>query len=110
MKTDHFIEPELLGERKIKTRRAKVYFEKGFECVRDNCSVEGLFFVVELSGNPPNGQERSIHLDLYGTEDGEDVLMTIDHIHPKAKGGKDRVENYQPMCIVCNSIKGSDVE
>ena len=97
---DHFLEPELLGDRKIKTRRAKVYFKKGFDCVKDGCVVEGLYFALDLD------MGGGIHLDLYGLEeDGTEVLMTIDHIHPRAKGGKDTTKNYQPMCVVCNFIK-----
>ena len=101
---DYFLEPELLADRKIKTRRAKVYFRKGFGCIKENCDIEGLYFTLDLDFG------GGIHLDLYGTEkDGTEVLMTIDHIHPKAKGGKNRLDNYQPMCLVCNHIKADKV-
>ena len=32
---------------------------------------------------------------------------TIDHVIPKSKGGRDHVDNYQPMCKKCNNDKGS---
>jgi len=41
---------------------------------------------------------------------GEEVLMTKDHILPRVLGGKDHIDNYQPMCQVCNSEKGSNYE
>jgi hypothetical protein len=34
--------------------------------------------------------------------------MTKDHIHPKAKGGAEKLENFQPMCSPCNSYKADD--
>lgn len=35
---------------------------------------------------------------------------SIDHIRPKALGGSDDPENYQPLCRTCNSAKGVRVE
>ena len=40
------------------------------------------------------------------TED--DILMTKDHIKPKIAGGKDIVDNLQPMCSICNSEKSGE--
>jgi len=37
------------------------------------------------------------------------VLMTIDHILPKSRGGGNNINNYQPMCQPCNSKKGNKV-
>ena len=33
--------------------------------------------------------------------------MTIDHIHPRSRGGTDDLENLQLLCQPCNSSKGS---
>lgn len=35
---------------------------------------------------------------------------SIDHIKPKALGGTDTPENYQPLCVGCNSAKGVRTE
>ena len=55
---------------------------------------------MEESDNP----ERR-HFNLY-TEDN--ILMTKDHIKPKIAGGKDIVDNLQPMCSICNGEKSGE--
>lgn len=37
-------------------------------------------------------------------------LLTIDHIRPRAKGGKSRLDNLRLCCMDCNKIKGSKFE
>jgi 5-methylcytosine-specific restriction endonuclease McrA len=37
-------------------------------------------------------------------------MITKDHIIPRSKGGKDILDNYQPMCIICNSKKADKLE
>ena len=47
-------------------------------------------------------KDGSVHLDLF-TEDKE--LLTIDHVKPIAKGGKDRIENMSLMTFEKNVEK-----
>lgn len=35
--------------------------------------------------------------------------MTIDHIHPKSKGGGNRPKNLTAACRTCNSHKGDKI-
>lgn len=35
--------------------------------------------------------------------------FTVDHIVPLAKGGKNEIENYVPLCFSCNKEKSDDV-
>lgn len=77
--------------------RLRTFKEKGIICV--SCGLIGEFFAIEGHGRP--------HLGLYGIKDGKEVLMTKDHIRPKAKGGRDTLFNMQPMCAPCNVKKGS---
>lgn len=39
--------------------------------------------------------------------DKENVPLTIDHIHPKSRGGSDRVSNLTLACLPCNQKKGN---
>lgn len=86
------------------SQRYQTFFTKGTKCVC--CGIEGQFFAKE------KGKKcKSYHLNLYALdEDGNEVLMTNDHIIPKSKGGTDHISNYQPMCEVCNMKKGNKME
>ena len=85
------------GDYIINTKRAKIFNKKGITCV--NCGVQGEFFALETD------KGGGVHLDLYGTINGEEVLLTIDHIIPKSKGGLNDMINYQVMCKLCNEMK-----
>jgi len=37
----------------------------------------------------------------------DDVILHVDHITPRSKGGKDTLENYQTLCHVCNIGKSN---
>jgi 5-methylcytosine-specific restriction endonuclease McrA len=69
------------------------------------CGIDGTVFLLEQSG--PGDADRA-HFNLYArTPNGALVLMTKDHIHPKSKGGRNALDNYQPMCFPCNIAKGA---
>ncbi|TSI12470.1 RNA-guided endonuclease IscB [Brevibacterium aurantiacum] len=38
--------------------------------------------------------------------DATNVPLNIDHVHPRARGGSDRVSNLVTACILCNQAKG----
>ncbi len=79
--------------------RYSVFYQKGCNCVK--CGRKGSYFKLDITKDNP---ERR-HFNLY-TED--DILMTKDHIKPKIAGGKDIVDNLQPMCSICNSEKSGE--
>lgn len=77
--------------------RLRNFAENGIRCA--SCGIEGEFFASErYPGQNP-------HLNLYAMRDGDEVLMTRDHIIPKSKGGANHIDNYQPMCAPCNQRK-----
>lgn len=66
------------------------------------CGIEGLFLRSESSNNGKR------HLNMYSVKNGILVLMTLDHIKPVSKGGKNDIENLQTMCEPCNNSKGNN--
>lgn len=95
---------ELDGDEiKANSQRYQTFFTKGIKCVC--CGIEGKFFAKERQ--PGDGH---YHMNLYAiNEEGTEVLMTKDHIIPKSKGGSNTLNNYQPMCIICNRKKGNKI-
>lgn len=89
---------------KANSQRYTLFFTKGFKCVK--CGIEGKYFAKERD---PSSNSNKYHLNLYALdENGKEVLMTKDHIIPKSKGGKNKLENYQTMCCRCNNNKGDN--
>lgn len=93
------------GDRiKGNSHRYQTFFTKGLRCAC--CGIEGKYFAKEKGKNA-----KSYHLNLYAVDkDGNEVLMTKDHIVPKSKGGQDHIDNYQTMCKICNLAKGNKME
>lgn len=87
------------------TRTLKLFKKKGVVCVV--CGMDGKFFKEWCV-------DDSHFLCLYGLKETRGnyrhVLMTSDHIFPKALGGQDNFENLQPMCSECNNMKGCDIK
>lgn len=98
---------------RCKLRRAKIYLEKGLVCAETGCSLKGAFFALEKWPNQKNQHELpfgNYHFDLFAIDEfGDENLMTIDHVHPKSKGGKNCMSNYRPMCKVHNEIKSNKI-
>lgn len=83
------------------SQRYQTFFTNGINCAC--CGIEGKYFAKERNPNV-----KRFHLNLYAIDqDGNEIMMTKDHIIPVSKGGKDMLENYQTMCMKCNVAKGN---
>jgi hypothetical protein len=87
------------------SHRYELFATKGIKCV--DCGVEGSYFALEKDITDSTSR---FHLNLYGKDkDGNEVMITKDHILPRSKGGKNSLSNYQPMCYECNQKKADKV-
>ena len=76
----------------------------GTACVE--CGFKGTYFALERHKYQNTGK---YHFNLYGKDSkGVEIMLTKDHIVPKAKGGTDDLSNFQVMCAPCNSKKGDN--
>lgn len=67
---------------------------------------------IEYQQGELQGYEvREYLLEKWGRKcaycDAEHAPLTIDHIHPKSRGGSDRVSNLTLACFPCNQRKGN---
>lgn len=53
-----------------------------------------------------NGNGR-IGIKFFTEKNGELILFTKDHKKPKSKGGRNKLNNYQTCCEICNRLKGN---
>jgi 5-methylcytosine-specific restriction endonuclease McrA len=83
-------------------RRLKVFYHKGLKCV--NYAVCGREGQIITHGIDNGG---GLHKDVCTADF---YPMTIDHIIPRSKGGKDTLKNLDPMCSGCNARKGNALE
>lgn len=80
----------------------RLFIAKGVFCA--GCGVAGAYFAKERWPGV-----ECWHLNLYGLlPDGNEVLMTKDHIRPRSLSGPGTLSNLQVMCKLCNEEKGDD--
>jgi len=90
-----------LDGHKIKDSHRYKVFHRNIKCMA--CGLMGKYYALEV----PKNKTFGYHFNLYGVNEHQhEVLMTIDHIIPLAKGGHNGIGNLQTMCMPCNVKKG----
>ena len=89
---------------RMTSSRYRMFKMKGLTCV--SCGFEGTYFALEKH---KAANYDKFHFNCYGIdENGNERMITKDHIIPRSIGGPNHIGNYQPMCDVCNSKKEND--
>ena len=84
--------------------RLLTYHRYGMKCCVPGCTAHGQYFAIEKAAND---RDSKYHLNLYCMLNGQEVMMTSDHRIPKSRGGRDSLDNRQPMCYKHNAEKGN---
>lgn len=56
--------------------------------------------------NEKHKLKKKLGLKCAYCECNNPLLLTIDHIMPKSRGGNDDISNKQVCCFICNQLKG----
>jgi len=92
----------------LASHRYQTFKKSGVSCVE--CGLEGKFFALERHANEVK-ENYKWHFNLYGyNENGDEVMLTKDHVKPKSKGGENNIDNYQTLCYNCNTKKADKYE
>lgn len=83
----------------VNSQRYVLFKEKGCTCIK--CGVTANKAYLCDTGN------GRAHFNFIVEIDGEDFLLTKDHVQAKSGGGANAQHNYVPMCERCNTLKGS---
>jgi hypothetical protein len=101
----------VFNNRPIKLMSTRYHvFARSLTCV--SCGIVGAFFAMEKNWhNKDPKKDKNIktwHFNLYAIQlnPWKEVLMTQDHIVPRAYGGTHSLDNLQTMCSPCNARKG----
>lgn len=61
---------------------------------------------VDIFRNPPGNNLPGMHFVRF--KGRQNRFLTIDHVHPRSKGGPNNFENLQTLCNVCNNARGAN--
>lgn len=72
---------------------------------------EYLFFLRAMTASEAKRMWRASIKEYWNNQCaycGSSDNLTLDHVHPKTKGGHDTTHNVVPACRSCNQSKGSN--
>lgn len=79
-------------------RRLRVFHLNGLKCSNPACRNIGTRLIKSVD------KVGGIHWDIFTDSL---ILMTVDHIVSKNRGGNNYIKNLQPMCKFCNGLKSN---
>ena len=94
------LDGELVG---VASVRLQTFALRGTCCA--SCGIRGTHFRKERSC--PSDPRPHLNLYAAGPPGSIEILMTKDHVVPRARGGSDALGNMQTMCFRCNEEKGA---
>lgn len=108
-KTQEALDSKKIEIEGIKIRREDDRYENlyknGLEC--KCCGMKAQFAAIEKIDK----KQRYCFINFYGVNaDGEEVMLTKDHIYPRSLGGFNNISNYQVLCMKCNLAKSSKTD
>jgi len=83
-------------------KKIKLYYEQNKEKYRNKSNKRRLKLRFEIL-------KRDNFTCQYCGRKSPEVILEIDHIYPKSKGGLDKAENYITACSDCNVGKGDSI-
>lgn len=83
----------------VNSQRYVLFNEKGCTCTKCGITAKKVYLCDTGGGRA--------HFNFIVEINGEDFLLTKDHVEAKSSGGANIQKNYVPMCQRCNMLKGS---
>jgi 5-methylcytosine-specific restriction endonuclease McrA len=93
-----FIQEKSIDQLPRDHRRLQVFYFKGTKCV--TCGIE----CNRLIQGRDNG--GGAHWDLY--DEALTTMLTVGHIIPACRGGRNELHNLRPLCHRCNTKEGKE--
>lgn len=88
----------------LNSQRYLLFKRDGLKCAR----CERVASVCYLAMPNKNATSKRSHFNFFSVDaNGKFILFTKDHKVSRANGGRDVMDNYVPMCQICNTKKGS---
>ncbi len=110
--------PNLENDLKLLSQNIEKYFEKyAYSIEDDNDKFEGDLEEVKSLAESKIQVKAGIRWQVFkrdswkcvacGKAANDNIILHIDHIVPRSKGGKDELNNYQTLCEICNIGKSN---
>lgn len=116
------VDPNIKSDIEKAEKKFRSYYEKYFKDVQEkfNSLNENDLQAVRIKADTKIKIQAGIRWQVFkrdnwkcvacGRSAEENIILHIDHILPRSKGGKDEMNNYQTLCETCNIGKSNKDE